>query len=318
MASLKLATINVLLLTTLIISACSSPTNLNDVTNLIPGAYQGLSVGGIGNPNMTVQLDTVLPNAVEQLIVYQIQAVDENLAISIAKDCGLMGDLPAPTSNSGHFFFVDDEQVLELYSTGRIELHSQERNYSTPASFPTEKECISIAKDWLQYIGLYPENIIRIETKIGSTIAVAKKGSPATESFPTSLLVKFITGINGYEIEISGASVRLGDQAKVMDTHAFQPSLIEYGTVNVRTPAEALDILKNRLVNPSFDITTEEQVKYNCFGERLVIHNVSLKYTNIQNSPYLQPIYVFEGEMFSNHDDIIGESFVGCVDAINH
>ena len=315
---LKLSRVLILLIP-LLLTACSpQSTYLDDVTDIMPQAYDGAQVGGIGNADMIIQVETSFPETPTNITVYNIEKVNPELAKDIAKLFGLEGDPAIPPDNWGHYNFSDEETILEVYLTGRIEFSYKNNSYTTPASFPSTEQCIQIAQEWLKSKNLYPDNISNIQTKIGSTIGFAEKGSAAIETFPTSLLVKFFTTINGYEVCISSASVRLGGQGEILDMHSFQPTFTEFGTVSLKTPEEALNILEESLKNTNSELITSEQVIFNQIGDKLIINNVSLQYINNPDTLFLQPIYAFEGIMYSNNEDSIGESFIGYVDAINH
>lgn len=320
MKIVKLLSVSLLSILLLSISACSLQSEeLEDVTNIIPAVYKGVSNIGIGNPDMVIQIDCTFPEMPQKINVYQIEAVDEETAKDLTLTLGFEDKSLVISSNSDYFTVSNEDFILEIYLTGRIEMLSRNSDfYTTPAIFPSDEECINTAKNWLKNFELYPEVVTAIETNIASTVGTAEKGSAATEIFPTSLMVKFITSVNGYDLYISGASIRLGDQGEIINVHIFQPMLTEYGTTILKTPQEAFEMLENYIKSSSSEQTVNGQVMCSQQGVKLVINNISLQYTNNPNTLYLQPIYVFEGTMYLDESDFIGESFVGCVDAINH
>jgi hypothetical protein len=302
--------------------SCSSP---QDVTGLIPYAFQGMWIdNGMGNPDTAVQLDTTLPGEPSQFIVYQIEKIGESEASYIANKFGLKNN-PVPFNPSSPnakrtvYSYTDNSKTLEVYPIGRFVYRNSQNSINSPIKLPAETECIDIAKKGLQSIGMYPDSVVRITTGTISSIAnVSSESSQSPVYQPTSFMVSFISDINGYERYSPSADVILGDQGKMVQLTVYDPKLKEYGTTALKSAENALNIMKSYLTNPSFNPPETKECITNPKGfQRLSILKVSLKYYSLDNIGYMQPIWVFEGEAFNSRSPN-PEKFIGRVDAVAH
>jgi hypothetical protein len=113
--------------------------------------------------------------------------------------------------------------------------------------------------------------------------------------------------------------VTFGVEAKIVQTTRYHPLTKEYGTADLKTPETALNILKAYLTSSSFNPPEASECHANWRGfQKLSISKVSLKYYTNENTAFLQPVWVFQGDVQVGPRDLNPEKFVGTVDAIDH
>jgi hypothetical protein len=302
-------------------TATNITTSTKDVTDSLPLAFLGtMTSGSMGNPNAEIYLDTTLPESLSQILVYQIEKIDKESAKKIASNLGFYGELRLPTKTYEPFVTTNNGFVIEISQNGRFIMRQSQRNMSSPIILPSEEECIDIAKKYLQSYGVYPDDVVQITSGVSSDIANINTASSQTPIYqPTSFMVSFISAINGFERYSSSASVTLGDQGKVIQLTVYNPTVKDYGTTTLKTPEMALNTLKSYLTTPSFNPPEAEECAVNWKSfQKLSITKVSLKYYSADNSGYMQPIWVFQGDVQVGLKDLNTEKFVGCVDAVDH
>jgi hypothetical protein len=302
------------------ISSSLSPTQtshvLKDVTGSMPKIFQNLIASGTGSFNADIQLNADLPIVPDQLTVYQIPKIDNQYALNTAKLFGLENN-PVPLIGGERkvFSYSNDQEILEVNFDGSFHLYQRKSTTSVSGSLPSEDDCLKIAREWLQLKGLYPENVIRIETGVTESIGTAEKGSAPTEFIPLKIGVAFISSRNGYESYLPQARVIIGDKGKVLELTYNNPVLIEYGIIRLKTPDAALNMLITYLTDTSFNPPYADECNANYRGfTRLVINRISLEYTIPSKSYYFQPVYVFEGDVYQINNPN-PDKFVGRVDA---
>lgn len=296
-----------------------------DVTGSLPLAFQGMTSGGMGNPDAEIKLDTTLPEGVSQIMVYRIEKIGDSEALAIAENFGLENNpIPfnpsSPNAKRAVYSYTDNNKTLEVYPIGRFILRDSKRSMTSLITLPSEEECIDIAKKYLQSKRIYPDDVVRVKTGVSSTVSHSDAGSGQSAVFqPTSFTVSFISATNGFERFSSGASVTLGDQGKIVQLTVYNPTIKEYGTAALKTPEISLNTLKSYLTTASFNPPEAKECVVNWNGfQKLTIKKVSLQYNSTDYSEYLQPIYVFEGEVQESLNNPNIEQFVGRVDAVNH
>jgi hypothetical protein len=297
---------------------------VRDVTGAIPQAFQGWwTSGGQGNPNAEIVLDTTLPEVVPEIMTYRIEKIGDAEALTVAKSFGLENN-PVPFKGSSPdavravYSYTDNVKTLEVYPIGRVIYRDSQRNRTSPATLPSEEECTEIAKKTLLSAGIYPHDVIRLETGVSGTVAYSD-GSGSTVFQATSFMVRFVSAINGFECFNSSATVTLGDQGKIVELTVNSPKLNEFGTASLKTSEQALNVLKSYLTNSSFNPPEAKECTVNLRGfQKLTINKISLLYLSTDRSDFLVPIYVFEGEVQENLHNPKTEHFVGRVDAVDH
>jgi hypothetical protein len=298
------------------IGACSSQ-SLSDVSSIVPKLYQDTQSSGYGSADTDIQLDTTFPKAPDQMKVYIITKVDDQRAFDIAKQFGMEND-PVPLIGDERmvYSFANNEEILEINLDGSMHLYQCHTDIDTSASLPSEDECINIAREYLKSKDLYPENVVRTQVGICETVGIAEKEKGQATEIPTKMRVLITTNLDGYENNYTMSRVVIGDLGKVLELNYNNPVLTEYGVVRVKTPIEAYNMLTAYIKDPSFNSPYQDECIVNWRGsERLVIHNISLAYTAQTSKLSLQPVYIFEGEVFLANQDA-PEHFIGFVDAV--
>jgi len=325
MKKIFLAKLAVLVFSTIALVSCSSSQTEEAVSSMtqtsVPYAFQNIMAGvSPGWPDVEIVIDTEFPILPNKVLVYNVASslIGDNEASNIASRLGFNGE-PAPldTGSERHIFsYTNGIKRLEISFDGRLRMYSSSNTSSTPI-LPDEAECISIARKWLIANKLYPAGVTRVETAVYKTIQTVDTNSvEASESVPLSFNVKFFINIGDYEMYSPGASVVIGDNGEVLEATINLLTLEEAGSVILKTPDAALNILQKYIASQEFVPSEAKECLVNLRGfERLVINHVSLSYTYVGDS-FVQPIYVFEGIAYSQSSPN-GEEFIGRVDAIN-
>jgi hypothetical protein len=200
--------------------------------------------------------------------------------------------------------------ALEVFQDGRIRMYGSTVQ-PTPKSLPSYEEAVKIAGDWLTYNDLYPAHVSRVE-KGGNLTA---QNSVTGEITSYWVVVKFMTKLGDIDIYSPGALVCVGENGKIMQAEINMTQLKEYETVKLKTPEAALDILKAYLASPLADPAEARECLINLRNfERLTVTRITLQYT--PGSGYLQPIYVFQGNAYSQNNPNL-DVFIGKVDAVS-
>jgi hypothetical protein len=290
----------------------------------VPYVFEGIMQPGIENaPPVEVFLDAELPVVPEKLPVYKIETVDDEYMSSLARRLGFDHQPGNPDDPNGPYTYFQDSdyqprtkladgiRYLELYRDGSLWLFTAcaGKISSPPQNLPSFEEAKQIAADWLVSHDLYPANVTEVEKGGGLEVTGA-----SGESTPYSIIVRFQTGLAGYNIYTSAASVEVGDNGAIIGANINMTQLKEYETVSIKTPEAALDVLKARLASPLADPPEARESVINLRSfEQLTVTRVTLQYTT--GGGYLQPVYVFEGSAFSPSNPA-PEIFKGKVDAV--
>jgi hypothetical protein len=303
-----------------LLASCAKQSS-QEIVESVPYVFEGVMQAGVENaPPVEVILDTELPVVPEKVPVYQVQTVDEEYAQALASRLGFNdgGSRPDNVSDpyvfsrdSGSGRFEGDAMRLEVYQDGRISMYGPGPSIkNAPENLPSFEEATKIARDWLVSYNLYPPNVINVEKGGGLVVTKAATG----ESIPYSTIVKFETSLGDYDVYTPGARVEIGDNGKILHVWVNIAQLKEYGFVSIKTPEAALNLLKARLASLSANPPEARETIINLrYFEQLSLTRVTLQYA--YGGGYLQPIYVFEGNAYSEQDPNL-DAFRGKVDAV--
>jgi len=279
-------------------------------TKPLPSVFENIVQPGVENaPSVEVVLDTTLPPAPEKVEVYEVINifVDEEYANNTAKQLGFDGGpLPVKTGEYRQVFsYKSGNTVLEVNIDGYIAIR-HDINLNISQEFPPDQELIDRAQEWFSTLGLYPD-IVFDYVEIAPYIEVDGK--------TIAKMVKLRKNINGYAIAGSGVSVIIGESQEIVGLEAYIPELKVYTDVQLRTPEDALQVLKSYLSSSegASPQTRECLVNMRAF-DRLIINNITIQYKI--NGDYAQPVYVFEGDSINNYNPGVVEHFIGMVDAV--
>jgi hypothetical protein len=296
------------------VMSCSS-TKLKDVSSALPEAFQNVSGGNQANPDAVIQIEAAMPAVPLSITIYETKTIDETYALKWAKNFNLdKNPWPYTGGTREVYSYQDDKTTLEVYLNGRLHWYLNNVNQN-PAVLPSDAELVPIAEKWLKDNRLYTEGTTKIRTGIHESVGVCVDGQPAVWE-PVTALVEFTTGLNGCEFYSGGALVIIGEGGQVNEVTYNMPAMSTYGTAKLKTPQAALDILKTYVTTSSSNSfeTRECVANYRNF-QNLKITRISLQYTPISGSNYLQPIYVFEGDVY-NSGNPNPDNFRGKVDAV--
>jgi hypothetical protein len=278
-----------------------------------------MSAGVQGAPPVEVVLDTELPQMPDEAQVYQIETVDENYIVDLAHKLGFEGQPRKPVDSNKPYRFslglendrlVPGAQVIEIYQDGRIWMYSSKSIEYAPNNLPSYEEAVKIAREWLVSNDLYPADIASVEKGGGLTVGSAVTG----EVIPYSMIIKFMTTLDGIKVYSPSAAVTVGDNGKILEAYISMSNLTKYGTVKLKSPEAALNILKAHLSSPLANPPEAKESIINLRSfERLNVTRVTLQYA--QGGGYVQPAYVFEGSAYSQRNPNM-DAFRGKVDAV--
>lgn len=288
---------------------------LKDVTGSLPKVYQNVGPISAGNPDAVIQIDTAMPIGPSNITVFETKTIDENYALKWAKHFNLDRS-PVPLTGGARevYSYQDDNATLEVNLNGRFHWYQNITNHD-PEALPSETECVPIAEKWLKDNGLYTEGTVKVRTGIHESVGVMEDGKPTVWK-PVTVFVEFTTGLNGCEFYSGGAMVIIGDGSQVYEVTYNVPFMSKYGVANLKTPEAAFEMLNKYLKDPTYDPPEAKECLVNWRGfQSLKINRISLQYTMIDGSNYLQPIYVFEGDVYES-SNTNPENFVGRVDAV--
>jgi hypothetical protein len=288
---------------------------LQDVSSLMPEMFENVMQGGYGNPDADIQLDAVFADFPEQIVVYQVKQVNDARAQYIASLFGLEND-PVPLIGGERqvYSYADDEQVLEIDLDGRFRLYQRQSPANLPVSLPAEEECINIAEEYLRLKGLFPDNVVRVTVGVSQTIVTVEAGTDPGEEIPVRLSVSFYATRNVYETDVT--RVTIGDKGRVLELSCNNLELDKYGSVRLKTPEAAYDMLTAYLKDGTFPPPPNHEIIVNWRGEKLtIIRSLTIEYATPANTFYYQPVYVFEGDVYLAGQEN-PEHFAGRVDAI--
>lgn len=297
-----------------------------DLTDSVPMPFQDLwNSGTNGSPNDAITMNTTLPDSPSQIMVYKIEKIGESEAVAIAKKFGLENcPIPfipsSPSAKRSVYSYSDNNTTLEVNQIGRSRLSDLHYSDSTVITLLSEEQYIDLATQYLQSKDIFPDHFVRAKGGISSRIGYTDtKSNQPPVYYPTLYTVQFVSLINEIEGYNPSAMVTFGVKEKIVKTTIFEPMIEEYKPVVLKTSEEALNLLKAYLADSSFNPPEADECSANWRGfQKLSITKVSLRYYCDDYSDYLQPVWVFQGDVQVSPKDLNTESFVGTVDAIDH
>jgi predicted small secreted protein len=306
-----------LCLVTLGALGCSSKVNAKD----IPYVFEGVMSLGISNaPPVDIELNTTLPDLPDKLPVYKVirPNIDDDFAADMAENLGFSVE-PEPLKGGERavYTYKQDGKTLEINLDGSIAFYGKD-DLIKPANMPSEQECISIAKDWLNKYGLYPSGTVSIEA---STYAQVEEWNMSTGqisgSYIAGILVKFKVDVGQYELYTGGVSIAVGDNGEILKVTIDAPILEEYTSAYIKTAEEAFNLLSAYLSSPVAAPPEARECLANMRAfSRLELNQISIGYQYTASRDYGLPILVFKGNAYDDYTPGL-EQFVARVDLVD-
>ena len=306
----------------------NNPESGNNISNAysstpinVPGVFEGSSSAGAYKSQPT-KLDKIIdfPSMPEQLMAYQviIPNVDQQYAKNIANKFGFVDEWPLSGGKRVAYTYTKGNQFVEIGVGGGISFWQDIKVSDIPQGLPSDQDCINIARNWLETRSLYPDNVIRTQVGLSTSVAsIDPQSGKAGQSINYSKQVSFIVRIGDYEAYAPDVSITVGSKGDVVQASINTAKIQDYGKITLKTPQDAFSKLQEKLARLTPVVEEAPECIYNLDGNQVTVNSISIKYMRTFKTNYLLPIYVFEGDVFGNKNNS-QEKFSGLVDAVNH
>ncbi len=260
----------------------------------------------------TFEMDTAYPDVAPAMTIYQVKSVNisEMDVEAIGKLLGINGG--AGVVNDGVLGMVEGTKALNVYTVSGaiwyVDTAKLFRSVEKEPRLPSDAETMEIAETFLSSRGLFPGDAVV------SNVVADEQGEINTSTKEVSNVIKtdlqVIFGRKIDDIPVTGPGSKLkvyiGNGGEVTGFYKAWRALEPHSECTIKTPEEAFEELKagkRRFAGPiGFD--------------KAIVNEISLAYymeAADKEQNFVEPVYVFKGELLFGEDVTEFEALVPAV-----
>lgn len=260
----------------------------------------------------TFEMDMAFPDVGPTMTIYQVKSanVSEMDVKAIGKLLGFDGR--AGVVNDGVLGMVEGAKALNVYTVSGAIWYADTaklfKSVKKEPKLPSDAEAMEIAETFLSSRGLLPSDAVVSNVVADEQGEINTSTKEVSNVIKTDLQVIFDRKIDGVPVNGPGSKLKvyIGNDGEVIGFYKAWRALEPYGKCKIKTPEEAFEDLKAGKCRFAGSIGFDKAI----VNEILLAYYIEAA---DKEQDFVEPVYVFKGELLFGEDVTEFEALVSAV-----